>query len=228
MSLLDRRWLLALLLAAAAGLAVAASPYVRRVAGLRMADVYDYYRLPYHTIPASERPCCFAVREPPIDLDALGLQWDGRAIEDAAAFLEGHGTTSFLVIVDFWVLWERCFNDHARDSLCKSSSVTKSFLSVLVGTAPDRGELKDLDTPVTEHVPALRDADLKGVTLRHCLTNRAGFHYTQGMNPWADRTRVYYTKDVRTLLAGLRLAQELGSSLGGAPWVRWCSIREPA
>jgi CubicO group peptidase (beta-lactamase class C family) len=58
-------------------------------------------------------------------------------------------------------------------------SITKSFLSALVGIAMDQGKLDSLDHKVSEYFPEYfyetTDPRMKQVTLRHLLTMSAGF-----------------------------------------------------
>jgi CubicO group peptidase (beta-lactamase class C family) len=61
-------------------------------------------------------------------------------------------------------------------------SITKSVTSLLVGTAIDRGWIKDLDASVFSLLPKyadLRTPDKDRITLRHLLTMSAGFAWNE-------------------------------------------------
>jgi CubicO group peptidase (beta-lactamase class C family) len=76
-------------------------------------------------------------------------------------------------------------------------SVSKSFLSVLVGIALDEGHLKGLDEKVLDFFPDIETTDpdprMQQITIRHLLTMRAGYdternNYSQifGSSNWVE------------------------------------------
>lgn len=77
------------------------------------------------------------------------------------------------------------YRDGNAESLRHVQSVAKSALSMLVGIAMQRGEIKSLDQPVVELLPELlalnADARSRDVTLRHLLTMTAGFQVNDPM-----------------------------------------------
>jgi hypothetical protein len=54
-------------------------------------------------------------------------------------FLKSTGTTVFIVIKDDILLCERYFNGYSRESVFTSFSITKSFISALIGIALSEG-----------------------------------------------------------------------------------------
>jgi CubicO group peptidase (beta-lactamase class C family) len=59
--------------------------------------------------------------------------------ETLETFLTRSATTSFIVIKDDVILYEKYSNGYRRDSIVTSFSVAKSFVSTLVGIAIDEG-----------------------------------------------------------------------------------------
>jgi CubicO group peptidase (beta-lactamase class C family) len=66
---------------------------------------------------------------------------------------------SFIVICEGAVLLERYFRDRRAADLCNTHSVTKSFVSTLVGVAIDDGALT-LKTPIGDILPAASSATM--------------------------------------------------------------------
>jgi CubicO group peptidase (beta-lactamase class C family) len=83
---------------------------------------------------------------------------------------------SLLVARNGRLVLERYYRGHERGDTFPVYSVTKSFLSALVGIALRDGQLKSLDQRVVTFFPGLpANPAVREVTLRDLLTMRAGF-----------------------------------------------------
>jgi CubicO group peptidase (beta-lactamase class C family) len=89
------------------------------------------------------------------------------------------GLTSLLVACQGRIIVERYYRGGAFDRPTPVFSVTKSFVSALVGIALRDGRLSGLDDPVVSalgiELPMNHDSRVSNVTLRHLLTMTAGF-----------------------------------------------------
>lgn len=98
---------------------------------------------------------------------------------------------SFLVIRHGYLVFERyyCGYNHEREHEVRS--ITKSFISALVGIALKEGYLTSLDQKVIDLLPNYFDSDAdprkKAITLRHLLTMTAGFDCDNDENFWLMR-----------------------------------------
>ncbi len=95
-------------------------------------------------------------------------------------FLDG-----LIIIRDGHIVYESYFNGYEPDTLHDIASVTKSWTSTLVGMARDRGELNNLDEPISELLPehfvdGTHD-DKQEITLEHLLTMRSGIEFDEGV-----------------------------------------------
>lgn len=85
------------------------------------------------------------------------------------------GTTSFVVVHRGVVVHESYPGRFASpSSRFQLFSLTKSVTSLLLGIAGDEGLLDDLDTPVSDIVPALSDGPFARVTVRQLLHMSSG------------------------------------------------------
>ena len=76
------------------------------------------------------------------------------------------------------IVFERYYRDSGPGALHNIHSVTKSFMSTLVGILAGAG-LVDLDAPVSSLVPAPAfdtDPDKAAITVRHLLTMSSGLY----------------------------------------------------
>ena len=132
------------------------------------------------------------------------------AIDQLDQWLADHATSAFLVLHKGEVIYERHFQAPEEVPMHKAFSMTKSFLSLLIGISIERGEIKSVDDLVIEYVPEIDQEGSEGLTIRHLLMNMAGFAYPRGLTPWNIRTRMYYTYDVRNVLEGADFNRQPG------------------
>ena len=93
---------------------------------------------------------------------------------------------SLLVIRHGRLLFERCFNGFGPDDLHPVYSVTKQWLSCLVGIALEKGLLPSLDMPLAGYhgsrAPRGSDPRKRMITLRHCLAMQSGLGWRNDMD----------------------------------------------
>ncbi|RUT31622.1 class C beta-lactamase-related serine hydrolase [Paenibacillus zeisoli] len=91
---------------------------------------------------------------------------------------------SFLIIRGGKLIYEKYYNGHHISSLHDLRSATKSFMSILIGIAMERGEMLGLDSSVWEQVskyaPPRPDPLWSTITLRHLLTMTSGLYWETG------------------------------------------------
>lgn len=80
------------------------------------------------------------------------------------------------------VLREEYFNGASEYSRFQVRSVTKSIVSSLLGIAIDKGLIENIDVPLCEYYPYLKnmeDSRKSDITLRHLLTMTSGFEWSE-------------------------------------------------
>ena len=126
-------------------------------------------------------------------------------IQDLDTFLKTNSTTSFIVIKDDTILYEKYFNGYQRDSICTSFSVAKSFDSTLMGLAIEDGYIKSVNEPIINYLPELNRDGLGAVTIRNLLTMSSGIHYAEAYASWGDDALTYYYPDLRKIALIVRM-----------------------
>ncbi|MBN1880527.1 MAG: serine hydrolase [Deltaproteobacteria bacterium] len=179
--------------------------YIARYVAWNFSDIGDSRRFPDREI--ANDPPAFTF---PVDLreDELNALVSDRPFEDASGvyvindldrFLEENDTTSFIVIKDDIIIYEKYFNGYTRDSVNTSFSVAKSVTSILVGVAVDEGLITSVEDPIVAYLPELEGKGAGDVTIRDLLLMSSGFQYKEGDLPWSDDPRNYYSRDVKSL-----------------------------
>jgi CubicO group peptidase (beta-lactamase class C family) len=174
----------------------------------------DYRRYEYHTI--GNGPTAFHFRPGGSDRVPETVEYRNGDVMKRVALselLRSTGTHAFIVVRDNQVLYEDYFNGFARDSLCTSWSLSKSFTSALVGIAISEGYIKSLDDPITNYLPELKAQRFDAITIRNLLTMGSGIQYRIGFFPWDEFVLAGYYPNLRQLLlSDLKIVEPPGQS----------------
>jgi CubicO group peptidase (beta-lactamase class C family) len=91
---------------------------------------------------------------------------------------------AFLIVRKGYLVYESYYNGFGRDNKQLLASVTKSFISALIGIAIDQGFIEGVDQHVLDFFPEFepdpRDYLKQQMTIKHLLTMTAGFQWRTG------------------------------------------------
>ncbi len=104
------------------------------------------------------------------------IDGEPRALEP---WLEEASTTALVIVHGDDIIFEDYYKGTGAEERRISWSMAKSFLSALVGTAVERGEIKSLDVQVTDYVPALKGSAYDGASLRNVLNMSSGVAFNE-------------------------------------------------
>ena len=94
-------------------------------------------------------------------------------------FLDETWTTGLIVIHDDKILYEEYFRGNTDGSTCISWSVSKSFVSALIGIALEEGDIQDVGDPVTRYVSDLKGTGYDGIPIKHVLQMSSGIRFNE-------------------------------------------------
>lgn len=104
---------------------------------------------------------------------------DEGILDKAGEMVGKTAAYSIIVIRHGNIVMERYYNNSGMEDANNVFSVTKSFMSALVGIAADKGFIENIDQKVSEYIPEYyqnqRYSDKKEITIRHLLTMTPGF-----------------------------------------------------
>ena len=124
---------------------------------------------------------------------------------DLDLFLEENKTLSFIVIRNDSILYEKYFYDTLRHPTTPTFSISKSFVSSLLGIAIDNGYINDIKEPITNYIPELHDFKL--ITLEMLLNMCSGLDCDGIMKD----ANIYFSTDLRELLKSYYINKTPGS-----------------
>jgi CubicO group peptidase (beta-lactamase class C family) len=94
-------------------------------------------------------------------------------------FMTRTHVAGLLVLKNGEILQERYGLGNTQDSVWISYSMAKSVVSLLYGAALVDGYIADLDSHVTDYLPALKHSSYEGVTIRHLLQMASGVQWNE-------------------------------------------------
>jgi CubicO group peptidase (beta-lactamase class C family) len=138
-------------------------------------------------VRASGRPSELA-QGPQGDLPA-SFEFRGTRI-DAASFLDVTDTTGLIVIKDDKIVFERYFRGTDTHTRTIAWSVSKAFVSALIGIAVGEGKIHSINDPVTQYAPGLAGSGYDGVRIKDVLQMSSGARWNEdNSNPHSDVAR---------------------------------------
>ena len=127
-------------------------------------------------------------------------------------YVEVSKTAALIVIRNDTILYEKYNKKYLESSIFNTFSVTKAFITTLVGIALNEEMIRNVDQSITDFIPELLEKEgFSEITVRHLLDHTSGIKFSDAKyNPFSDNARYYYTKNLRKLV----LKAELDNSPG--------------
>ena len=116
-------------------------------------------------------------------------------------WIAARDVTALVVIKDGEIVYENYFLGTDAEDLRISWSVSKSYLSALVGILLEEGDIASIDDPVTKYAPSLIGTAYDGATIRNVLNMASGVTFDED---YLDRN-----SDINRMGRALALGGEL-------------------
>lgn len=140
--------------------------------------------LPTRLIPRAPAMAVTPLPRATQDLGGILYQHEGHT-RTIRHYMSRTETDALLVVRNGVLIGELYNNGYRPTQRHQLWSVTKSFVSTLIGIAWDEGRISSLDDPIEKYVPALRATAWEGTTLRNLLLMRSGI-------VWSDSAEQVY------------------------------------
>ena len=96
------------------------------------------------------------------------------------------------------IVYERYQNDTTRETLINPQSMSKSLLALAIGYALTQGDIKSLDTPISEYLTDLSKDRRGSITVKNLLQMSAGLEQISkdySPYPWSRGVRQHFGTD---------------------------------
>ncbi|HYA76938.1 MAG TPA: serine hydrolase [Burkholderiaceae bacterium] len=116
--------------------------------------------------------------------------YEGRG-EDTQAFLASTETTGLLIVKDDKIVFEQYWHGNDANSRWEAWSISKSFVSALIGVAIREGAIASVEDPVTKYASELQGSAYDGVRIKDVLRMSSGVRWNEDYgDPGSDVYRL--------------------------------------
>ena len=137
-------------------------------------------------IPASDNPYTFPRRDFVLP-ETFFFDDEQRLLSEE---LEHYKTDGLIVLHNGNLLYENYWNNNSANSKHIAFSVTKSFVSALVGIALDEGLIDNIEDPITKYLPDFNGTGYEGVRIKDILQMSSGVDFNEDYaDPKSDINR---------------------------------------
>ena len=124
-----------------------------------------------------------------VDLSRTTYEWQGRT-KTLQDFVRSTETDAVGFVHNGAIVDDLYANGWSADVRHQPWSVTKSFISAVVGVAVDEGKVRSLQDPIDRYIGDLRGTAWEGVTIQNLLEMESGVHWDEGTPVLAVNTQV--------------------------------------
>lgn len=175
--------------------------YMYRIIKYGESDVMDYRIFSERTIQNSKQPHYYD-KDISDTLEGRTIQYKykGKKHEEKLNdFLEDTQTTSFVIIKDDKIIFEKYYNGYNKDSINTSFSSVKSIVSLLIGIAIDKGHIRSEDESIATFIYEFKNTPMEYITIKDLLMMRSKIQYEEGNLWFGDDAKTYYMPNLRDL-----------------------------
>lgn len=124
---------------------------------------------------------------------------------------EHYQTVSFLVIKKDSILYEEYWDNYGKESVSNSFSMSKSIVSMLIGSAIMDGYIESVDQYVGDFIPSFKEGDKSKITIEHLLTMSSGIDFNESYkSPFSYTAEAYFGDDLEELTLSYPATEEPG------------------
>ena len=126
-------------------------------------------------IPASDQPFVFSVKDFELP-QTYFFEGEDRNLIDALDYYE---TDGLIVLNNESILYENYWHGNDETSQHISWSVAKSFLSALIGIALERGQIDNINDPITKYLKDFTNTGYNNVSIKNLLQMSSGIKFNE-------------------------------------------------
>ena len=127
-------------------------------------------------IKASEDPYIFKKKGGFLMPNTYEFEGEEKQILESIDYFN---TDGLMILKDGEVHYENYWNENKETSRHIIWSVSKSFLSALVGIALDEGLIEDINDPIIKYLKDFKDTGYKGVSIKNLLQMSSGIEFNE-------------------------------------------------
>ena len=120
-------------------------------------------------------------------------------------------TVAFMIIVNDSIQFEKYWDGYSSDTMSNSFSISKSWVSTLIGIALKEGKINSLDQKVCDFLPEFCNKRNAELTIENLLSMSSGLNWKEEYyNPIGQTAEAYYGNNLRGLIYELSVVESPG------------------
>jgi len=124
---------------------------------------------------------------------------------------ESMETVAFMVIINDSIHFEEYWQGYSADTMSNSFSMTKSWVSTLIGIAISEGKIKSVNQKVCDFLPNFCEGRNTELTIKNLLTMSSGLNWNEDYyNPIGQAAEAYYGNHLSDLIKNLTVIETPG------------------
>ncbi len=125
--------------------------------------------------------------------------------------LELTGSTSFMIVKNDSIVYEKYFSEHTETSRSNSFSMAKTITTLMVEMAIEEGKIPGWETPVKKYLPWLQGPYADALTLRNLSNMTAGLDWSENYyNPFGITAEAYYGYNIEKTMHRVKVVDKPG------------------
>lgn len=190
--------LLAFLILCTATMCMFSPTYLGRVLTYWDSSVTDYKIFPERVIAKSEQSYIYT-KNINSSLDDIIVSYQNRQ-RTLNEFIKNTDTTSFLIVKNDEIVYEKYANGYNENSVNTSFSMAKSIDSLLIGKAIEDGYINSVNQPISDYLNEFNGLEIGKTTIEDLLLMRSDIVYDEDKFLWfGDDTLTYWYDNLREL-----------------------------
>lgn len=174
------------------------STFLSRVLTHWDSSVTDYQIFPQSLIEKSENPYVYQ-KDIQFSLDNMMIHSSKKQIS-LSKFIEQSDTTSFIMVQNDQIIYEKYANGYDENSIYTSFSMAKSVVSLLIGKAVEEKYIASITQPISDYIEEFRNLEIGKTTIEDLLLMRSNIVYNEDKFLWfGDDSLTYWSPDLRKL-----------------------------
>lgn len=172
--------------------------YLGRVLTHWDSSATDYKIFPERVIEKSEQSYSY-VKNINFSLDDMIVNHSNKK-KTLNEFVKSTDTTSFLIVKNDEIVYEKYTNGYDENSVNTSFSMAKSIVSLLIGKAIENGHIKSINEPIANYIEEFENKEIGKTTIEDLLLMRSNIAYNEDKFLWfGDDTLTYWYDNLREL-----------------------------
>jgi len=124
---------------------------------------------------------------------------------------ESMETVAFMVIIKDSIHFEEYWHGYSTDTMSNSFSMSKSWVSTLIGISISEGKIKSVDQKVCDFLPDFCEGRNKELTIKNLLTMSSGLNWAEDYyNPIGQAAEAYYGNHLSDMIKNLTVIETPG------------------